>query len=223
MFCFSLGVSRIGDDLPGAVYALLSGFNAATVGIIALAAVQLSQKVITDKLTRILVFLGGAAGMLYTALWYFPMMAAAGIATMTWDLKIIQKLSRLLDLRERQAIRATELEESRARTGVPVAPRTFGISATTSSQHGEAVTGSNHLHHNRQDNVRSNITPVPTANDHPVQSLETPLPPQRYYIILSWQRGLVVLVTFFASFLTIMLVRGLYPSPTRIFSLFANL
>ena len=95
MFCFSLGVSRIGDKLPGAVYALLSGFNAATVGIIALAAVQLSQKVITDKLTRILVSLGGAGGMLYTALWYFPvLMAAAGIATTIWDLKVMQKLLR---------------------------------------------------------------------------------------------------------------------------------
>src|ERR1700728_358971 len=97
MFCFSLGVSRIGDKLPGAVYTLLSGLNAATVGIIALAAVQLSQKVITDKLTRILVFLGGAGGMLYTALWYFPiLMAAAGIATIIWDLKVMQKLARLL-------------------------------------------------------------------------------------------------------------------------------
>ena len=224
MFCFSLGVSRIGDKLPDAVYALLSGLNAATVGIIALAAVQLSQKVITDKLTRILVFLGGAGGMLYTALWYFPiLMAAAGIATIAWDLKVIQKLLRLLNLQERQAIRATELEESRARTEVPLAPRTFGISATTSSQRGEVLTRSNHLHHNRQNDVRSNITSAPTTDDHPNPSLETPLPPERYHIILSWQRGLVVLVTFFASFLTIMLVRGFYPSPTRIFSLFANL
>jgi hypothetical protein len=30
-------------------------------------------------------------------------------------------------------------------------------------------------------------------------------------------------MTFFASFLTIILVRGLYPSLKRIFSLFANL
>jgi hypothetical protein len=30
-------------------------------------------------------------------------------------------------------------------------------------------------------------------------------------------------MTFFASFLTIMLIRGLYPSPTRTFSIFANL
>ena len=88
MYALSLGVSRIGDTLPALVYALLSGLNAATVGIIALAAVQLAGKAITDKLTRALVFLGGVAGMLYTALWFFPvLMLAAGLATLAWDFK----------------------------------------------------------------------------------------------------------------------------------------
>ena len=82
----AIGVSKINDTLPAPVYALLSGLNAATVGIIALAAVQLSQKAITDKLTRILVFLGGSAGMLYNALWYFPvLMILGGCATIFWD------------------------------------------------------------------------------------------------------------------------------------------
>ena len=217
MFCFSLGVSHIEDTLPGAVYALLTGLNAATVGIIALAAVQLSQKVITDKLTRILVFLGGAGGMLYTALWYFPvLMVAAGIATMTWDLKVMQKFTRLLDTRAFQATRAAEVEESRASTDVSLAPRIFGSSATTTSHHDAAsTTGSSHLHHSGQNEVRSNATLDP--------SLGTTLQPNRNHVILSWQRGVIVLVTFFASFLTIMLVRGLYSSPTRVFSLFANL
>src|ERR1700737_4719124 len=86
MYGLSLGVSRIGATLPPPVYALLSGLNGATVGIIALAAVQLAQKAITDKLTRALVFLGGVVGMLYTALWFFPvLMLAAGIATVVWD------------------------------------------------------------------------------------------------------------------------------------------
>ncbi|MCJ1265964.1 hypothetical protein MMC22_005846 [Lobaria immixta] len=222
MFCFSLGVSHIGDTLPGAVYALLTGLNAATVGIIALAAVQLSQKLITDKLTRILVFLGGAGGMLYAALWYFPvLMVAAGIATMTWDLKVTQKLVRLLHPRVLQAIRAPELEESRARTDLSLAPTT---SATRSSQHnGASTTGSSHLHHSRQNDVRSNAMSIHTATANPDSSLGTPLPPERNHVLLSWQKGVIILVTFFASFLTIMLIRGLYPSPTRTFSLFANL
>lgn len=40
MYGLSLGVQQMDDVLPGAVYALLSGLNASTVGVIALAAVQ---------------------------------------------------------------------------------------------------------------------------------------------------------------------------------------
>jgi hypothetical protein len=40
MYGLSIGVQRIEDALPDVVYALLSGLNAATVGLIALAAVQ---------------------------------------------------------------------------------------------------------------------------------------------------------------------------------------
>ena len=225
MFCFSLGVSRVGDKLPGAVYALLSGLNAATVGIIALAAVQLSRKVITDKLTRALVFLGGASGMLYTALWYFPaLMAAAGLITMTWDLKVLQKLARLLDPRERQATRTTELGEIQARTDVANPLRTTRGFATTSSRYdGALTTGSGHLHTVRETSIRSNTPSLHEATSTSNPSLGAPLPPERNCVILSWQRGLTVLVVFFVSFLTVMLIRGLYRSPTRAFSLFANL
>jgi hypothetical protein len=64
----AVGISHIGGALPVLVFALLSGLNSATVGIVALAAVQLSTKTITDKLPRLLVFFGGAAGMQYSAL-----------------------------------------------------------------------------------------------------------------------------------------------------------
>ncbi|KAH6645559.1 hypothetical protein BKA67DRAFT_541769 [Truncatella angustata] len=58
MYGLPIGVSNIGDTLPGPAYALLSELNASSVGIIAVAAVQLSEKAITDKITRILVLLG---------------------------------------------------------------------------------------------------------------------------------------------------------------------
>ncbi|KAI4164810.1 MAG: hypothetical protein LQ342_001443 [Letrouitia transgressa] len=225
MFCFSLGVSRIGDKLPGAVYALLSGLNAATVGIIALAAVQLSQKVITDKLTRALVFLSGAGGMLYTALWYFPvLMAAAGVVTVTWDLEVMQKLARLLNLRERQATRAAELEESRASIDASHAARTPDASATTRSEHDGALTSeASNLDLSRQIGIHSNTPSIPRVTSTPNSFSRAPLPPEGNRVILSSQKGLVLLVVFFASFLTIMLIRSLYQSPTRTFSLFANL
>lgn len=40
MYALSLGVQKMPEKLPPIVYALLSGMNASTVGIIALAAVQ---------------------------------------------------------------------------------------------------------------------------------------------------------------------------------------
>ncbi len=75
-------------DPSDPVYALLLGLNAATVGVIALAAVELSHKAITDRLTRIVVFLSSAADMLYNALWCFPvLMVAAGLATLVYDFR----------------------------------------------------------------------------------------------------------------------------------------
>ncbi|KAJ3518081.1 hypothetical protein NLJ89_g91 [Agrocybe chaxingu] len=83
MYGLSLGVEKISETLPAPAYALLSGLNAATVGIIALAAVQLARKAITDPLTRVLVLFGGSAGLCYNALWYFPVLLVAGGAV-TW-------------------------------------------------------------------------------------------------------------------------------------------
>ncbi|KAK4694847.1 chromate transporter, partial [Lecanoromycetidae sp. Uapishka_2] len=54
MYGLSVGIAHVGNTLPPPVYALLSGLNAATVGIIALAAVRLSERAVTDKLTRFL-------------------------------------------------------------------------------------------------------------------------------------------------------------------------
>jgi chromate transport protein ChrA len=90
-FGLAVGVGSIEDQLPGPAYALLNGLNSATVGIIALAAVQLSNKAVTDEVSRVLVFLGGAAGMLYNSLWYFPvLMVVGGAVTTVWDLRLVQ-------------------------------------------------------------------------------------------------------------------------------------
>ncbi|KJA29875.1 hypothetical protein HYPSUDRAFT_31893 [Hypholoma sublateritium FD-334 SS-4] len=87
MYGLSLAVEKIGETLPGPVYAVLSGVNAATVGIIALAAMQLARKAITDPLTRLLVVFGGCCGLCYNALWYLPVLLVfAGQVTMIWDM-----------------------------------------------------------------------------------------------------------------------------------------
>jgi hypothetical protein len=84
------------EILPKPVYALLSGLNSATVGIIALAAVQLAEKAIKDKLTRILVLMGALAGLCYNALWYFPtLMAIGGLIAVVWDGWMYQKIRKI--------------------------------------------------------------------------------------------------------------------------------
>ena len=96
MFALSIGVQRITNTLPGPVYALLSGLNASTVGIIALAAVQLADKAIKDKMTRILVIGGACAGMCYNALWYFPvLMVIGGVTAVVWDLWAHQQVGKM--------------------------------------------------------------------------------------------------------------------------------
>jgi hypothetical protein len=95
MYALSLGVQRIDETLPAPVYALLSGLNASTVGIIALAAVQLAEKAIRDKISRILVIFGACAGLCYSALWYFPvLMVVGGVATALWDGLVYQQILR---------------------------------------------------------------------------------------------------------------------------------
>ncbi len=87
IFLLSLGISRVPSTLPAPVYALLSGLNAAAVGVILLAGVQLARKAITDKLTLPLVLFTACAGICYNALWYFPvLMMTCGIVCWVWEL-----------------------------------------------------------------------------------------------------------------------------------------
>ncbi|KAJ5313139.1 CAZyme family AA3 [Penicillium atrosanguineum] len=86
MYALSVGVGNLSRTLPEPVYALLSGLNAATVGIVAVSAVQLAEKAIRDKISRILIIFGACAGLCYNALWYFPMlMLGGGLVIAVWD------------------------------------------------------------------------------------------------------------------------------------------
>jgi chromate transport protein ChrA len=103
MYGLSLGIQRVNDVLPAAVYALLSGLNSSTVGIIALAAIQLAEKAIQDRLTRLLVIFGACAGLCYNALWYFPvLMVIGGSTTVLWDSFLRQQVGKLQAIRSRR-------------------------------------------------------------------------------------------------------------------------
>ena len=86
MYAAAIGIKEIPETLPSIVYSLLSGMNAATVGIIAVAAITLSENVVTDNVTRILVIGSACASLLYSALWYFPLLMLIGATTtLVWD------------------------------------------------------------------------------------------------------------------------------------------
>ncbi|KAH8130056.1 hypothetical protein ACSS6W_006413 [Trichoderma asperelloides] len=195
MFGLSIGVSNIENALPRAVYALLSGLNAATVGIIALAAVELSNKTITDKLTRIIVFLAAAAGLLYNALWYFPaLMFAAGFAAVVHDFRWLHRLGRFV-------------------TNVLITP-----SPSSTGVENDAIERDN-----RRESSNNSITTPEEHDITSIDNPETRTIPQEYRLNFSWKAGAAIITTFLLAFTAVMVLRGALHSPPLLYKLFANL
>jgi chromate transport protein ChrA len=205
-FGLALGVRDIGDELPGPVYALLSGLNSATVGIIALAAVQLSQKAVTDKLTLILVFLGATAGMLYNSLWYFPvLMVAGGVVTITWDLKVLQRLRK--SMRSNHSGRDVE------------SPRTEESTEVSRPQPSSDISGL----HSRAVVRPLAETRTSSQEPHEAQHDSQEQHPQGPRLTRSWKIGATIIASFLISFIIVMSCRGAFTGDNRGFDLFANL
>ena len=223
MYGLSLGVQQIGETLPGPVYALLTGLNASTVGIVALAAVQLATSAITDKLTRILVIMGGCAGLCYNALWYFPiLLVIGGTMSVTWDCWLQQKVSKIRARLQRR--RAGDVQNAELRDDTNSIPLP---SNTTTNMPG----------------MQRRIVP---ASEHPVeasargQAQERVLHETDYSMNTSRTRtaqhstdmkshavsvkvGLFLITAFFASFITVLVVRSTSAAPPLPLDLFANM
>jgi chromate transport protein ChrA len=229
MYGLSIGVASINETLPRPVYALLSGLNAATVGVIALAAVELSNKAITDKLTRVVVFVSGAAGMLYNALWYFPvLMVVSGFATLIYDYRWLQRPLRAL-IKSTQ--RLTMPWSSHIRSVQD--PRSVNV-ASHRSDNSESPTS-------RPPSIPVSELPVHAAEadahpephnlnqPHSTSESEPRVIPREYRLSTSWKSGTAVIATFFLSFIAIMVVRstGFASSPGQppplLYRLFANM
>ena len=199
-FGLSLGVARIGKELPGPAYALLSGLNSATVGIIALAAYQLSAKAITDKISRILVFLGAAAGMLYNALWYFPIiMLVGGLATIIHDLRLLQRSWRRL---RRDKNRVTE--DTAAAGEVGLRPVQADESEGRPRARGAAL-----------DPPSTTATASGREEDYVA-------PASRTRLTGSWKTGVSIIAAFLVVFVVVMALRASIGGEDRGFDVFAN-
>ncbi|KAJ2931700.1 hypothetical protein H1R20_g5523, partial [Candolleomyces eurysporus] len=225
MFGLSLGVQRINNVLPDPVYALLSGLNASTVGLIALAAVQLARKAITDKLTRLLVVFGACAGLCYNALWYFPVLIViAGTITVLWDCWLRAWIGKL------------KRKRSNTHSATPEPLVESGL-AGENVQSTEDNRGGPHRRHAAGRNSTSEIEQVDRNNtgktdDASINQDATtarPQPPARpsansisgHGIPVKF--GILLIVLFFAIFTALMLVRGLLHTPPLLLAIFNNM
>ncbi|PWY97654.1 hypothetical protein BCV70DRAFT_202706 [Testicularia cyperi] len=88
MAALGAGVRKFPERLPPIVLGLLTGLNAAAVGLIALAAFQLSKSSITDPITRLLVLSSTSFGICYHAPWMYPVLVfVGGFITLLYDFR----------------------------------------------------------------------------------------------------------------------------------------
>jgi chromate transport protein ChrA len=212
------------DRLPPIVYALLSGLNASTVGVIALAAVQLSEKAIKDRVTRILVIFGACAGLCYNALWYFPVLIfIGGVVTVMWDVWLRQRVGKMkaayLAKRRRARNEQGDAEEVQATTQtIPieltrpqaVKRRTGPGSSTDRIVPEQEEAGRSHAgEHPVVDDVTAKNEPVAAVADVKTHNISVKV-------------GVSLIVGFLISFVVIMVIRGTVSS-TRSFDIFSNM
>ncbi|KAG9200771.1 hypothetical protein G6514_006627 [Epicoccum nigrum] len=226
MYGLSLGVQKMPDRLPPIVYALLSGMNASTVGIIALAAVQLAQKAINDNLTRILVILGACAGICYNALWFFPVLiVVGGLVTVIWDVWLAQKIGKAKAKWENRRRRARDevgdAEETVTSQDIqppvelqiqrPEAVKRR-VQAGTSTDH---ITATGAAAEPGRADSQESMTTEAAAGTPPVADIKTHN--------ISIKLGVSLIVGFFASFVAVMVIRGTVADRSLIFDLFSNM
>jgi len=150
------GVARIPDKLPGIVLALLTGLNAAAVGLIALAAVQLAHSSATDRLTLVLLWLSASFGICYHAPWMYPtLIAAGGIVTLVWDFR--RTWWRAMRPKPQAQVQEVELSENVA---VPVARAEDPPAPVNGSANGSADNVSSHSN----GHAHNPTTPAETAS-----------------------------------------------------------
>jgi hypothetical protein len=196
MFALAIGVGRVQQNLPDIVYALLSGLNASTVGIIALAAVHLSEGAINDRLTRILVIFGACMGLCYTALWYFPViMAAGGSAAAIWDEVLSQPAVKILNKFNKKKPDSEALDKKDATATVTAAGDTGENNRDMDSEQENHHSGRDEINTVEQDVHTRETRSIERAN--PRSSINTTNSTIPYAIPL--KIGVTIIIVFFCK------------------------
>ncbi|KAF2000226.1 chromate ion transporter-like protein [Amniculicola lignicola CBS 123094] len=223
MYALSLGISNVPEKLSPIAYALLSGLNASTVGIVALAAVQLATKAIIDKLTRVLVIFGACAGLCYSALWYFPVLVViGGIVTMLWDVYFCQVFGKLqAKWRRKKENPDRAAEESNAGESIALEETPSQQPAEGLQRRSQASTAKARLSHEEAHSGRR------SPDEEPSQSTAEATQPNAVADTTTHgipiKLGIAIIVGFFVSFTVIMVLRGTLPGRALIFDVFANM
>jgi chromate transport protein ChrA len=233
MCALSVGVQRINKLLPAPVYALLSGLNASTVGIIALAATQLSEKAVKTKFLRILVIFGACAGLCYNALWYFPiLMLAGGLAAVIWDLWLERWIGKMKAKWQRRKRNPDSLaEESNASELRNIEPAAQTNAADTQTAASEQLVQRRTASTSVADNPSLTNQDSQPSRSHDeskdgIQQDESQTPTGTTIITTPHSvplfTGLTVIVLFFISFAAFLITRGTLSNPPHILDVFTN-
>ncbi len=246
MCALSVGVQRINQLLPAPAYALLSGLNASTVGIIALAATQLSEKAVKTQFLRVLVIFGACAGVCYNKLWYFPvLMLVGGLAAVVWDLRLerwIGKTKAKWQRRKRdpdslleEENNVSELRNVESGTQTDTANTQTGNTANTQTDTANAhtdTTNTQQLVQRRTASAASTPTPTnqepqPSRSENETKDATESRETQTSTVVATPHSvplftGITIIIVFFISFAAVLIIRGTLSNPPHAFSVFAN-
>ncbi|KDE07002.1 hypothetical protein MVLG_02738 [Microbotryum lychnidis-dioicae p1A1 Lamole] len=228
MIGIAFGVKRIPNTLPDIAFALFTGLNSTAIGLVSLAAYQLSLKVITDDITRLLVFLMGAISACYESQWLYPvLMAASGISTYLFDEATEYRVTRRTR-RERIAEspvvpeQSEDIEMDIARP-IPAVTRD-SIEAETLHKRSVVTRRDSHC----ESRGRYPTPPPEASSSRPSQGntsddagaeVQEEEPP---YFAITVKQGLMICTGFFALLISLIVSRALTPR-ARILDFVTNL
>ncbi|GAA5975447.1 hypothetical protein JCM21900_002114 [Sporobolomyces salmonicolor] len=219
----AFAVRRIPSTLPNIVFALFTGLNAATVGLVALAAYQLSKKVVTDQTTRLLLFFSGAIAACYESQWLYPvLMVAGGTTTLVVDRAKVHRVRSAARRAEgphpsridRPVVEAPvqEIEMQLPTPAAPVATKSNG-----SGMDSQSILPTLALRRSHRNGSLRDRYPTPPLEEEEAQRPESwaeraaaPVE-EEVYFRLTIKQGFYIAAAFFAILIAMLVARGAAP------------
>ena len=238
MAALGAGVRRFPERLPPIVLGLLTGLNAAAVGLIALAAFQLCKSSITDPVTRLLVLMSASFGICYHAPWMYPVLVfGGGLITLLYDFRhrILKTVTGKLNSRDRKAAKNNNTAQldnhNDTSQDIELEPvsstRRASLDATDKKQPGPAVqelpfqAGASStpasLRQRNAQTVERNTTQTPTDAAQTAVDRRTPIMVLNRNIALGLGAGFLALV------IAVVVTRSQLNNPPRTLEFFTNM